>query len=88
MHTASEAMSSSETTDLDALESSESGSSATDLDAIESSESGYSGSSDEEYSEYSQCFDSSSSDVDLPDWKEACARTRQPSQLSVVLNLT
>lgn len=84
-------MSSSEATDLDALESSESGSSATDLDAIEGSESGcsYSGSSD--YSEYySQCYDSSSSDVDLPDWKEACARTTQLSQLgiTVVLNLT
>ncbi|CAE7273025.1 unnamed protein product [Symbiodinium necroappetens] len=79
-------MSSSETTDLDALESSESGSSATDLDAIESSESGYSGSSDEEYSEYSQCFDSSSSDVDLPDWKEACARTRRDPYKRQTLN--
>ena len=77
-------MSSSETTDLDGLESSESESETTDWEGQGTSNSGYSGSSDSEYSDYSQCFDSSSSDVALPDWDEACERAK-PLSNSIIM---
>ncbi|CAE7252208.1 nlaIVM [Symbiodinium sp. CCMP2592] len=79
-------MSSSETTDPDALESSESETTSTDLEGPGTSGSGYSGSSDTEYSEYSVCFDSSSSDAALPDWDEACDRARRDPVISQRLN--
>ncbi|CAE7817646.1 banIM [Symbiodinium sp. CCMP2592] len=78
--------SSSEPTDLDALESSESETTSTDVEGPGTSGSGYSGTSDSEYSEYSVCFDSSSSDVALPDWDEACERAKRDPVQSQRLN--
>ena len=70
---------SSEYTDLDALSESES-SSSTDVSGRESylgSRESYSAEYSEYSAEYSVCYDSSSSDADLPDWEEACARAQQ-----------
>ena len=70
---------SSEDTDVDALSESES-STATDVGEIESSRDShesYSGDDSEYSTEYSVCYDSSSSDAGLPDWEDACKRAKQ-----------
>ncbi|CAE7285248.1 unnamed protein product [Symbiodinium sp. CCMP2456] len=72
-------MSSSEYTDVDALSESESSSTGTDVNARESSKGSHESYDDSEYSDeyYSVCYDSSSSDVELPDWEDARKRARR-----------
>ncbi|CAE7349957.1 unnamed protein product [Symbiodinium necroappetens] len=79
---------SSEDTDVDALSESES-STATDVGAIESSRDShesYSGDDSEYSTEYSVCYDSSSSDAGLPDWEDACKRAKREPFLCHELN--
>ncbi|OLQ08636.1 hypothetical protein AK812_SmicGene7853 [Symbiodinium microadriaticum] len=79
---------SSEDTDVDALSESES-STATDVGEIESSRDShesYSGDDSEYSTEYSVCYDSSSSDAGLPDWEDACKRAKREPFLCHELN--